>query len=82
MAEKRGLPKKLTAIQICLFCLLSFSARFRERKLFIIMYVNINRYLKIYLSIPPFIIYYPRANTWEKTKDKKDIFAIPICENM
>ena len=38
------------------------------------MYVNINRYLKIYLSNPPYTYIGPRANTWELTIDKIDKF--------
>ena len=38
------------------------------------MYVNINRYLKIYLSNPPYTYIGPRANTWELTIDKIDEF--------
>ena len=47
------------------------------------MYVNINRYLKIYLSNPPFIIYTPRSNTWKKAKGKKGKIRPPnvnVCE--
>ena len=47
------------------------------------MYVNINRYLKIYLSTPPFIIYTPRSNTWKKAKGKKGKIRPPnvnVCE--
>ena len=43
------------------------------------MYVNINRYLKIYLSNPPYTYIGPRANTWELTIDKIDKFEPPKC---
>ena len=42
------------------------------------MYVNINRYLKIYFSKPPYTYIGPRANTWEMTKDKNDNFLLAI----
>ena len=42
------------------------------------MYVNINRYLKIYFSNPPYTYIGPRANTWEMTKDKNDNFLLAI----
>ena len=47
------------------------------------MYVNINRYLKIYLSTPPFIIYSPRSNAQKKAKGKKGKIPPPnvnVCE--
>ena len=47
------------------------------------MYVNINRYLKIYLSNPPYTYIGPRANTWELTIDKIDEFepqTVTGCE--
>ena len=47
------------------------------------MYVNINRYYKIYYKYPPSIIYLPRANTRKKRKEKKEKFAprsVKICE--
>ena len=67
------------------FLLSDFSPKmsFPEKIPFIIMYVNINRYLKIYLSTPPFIIYTPRSNTWKKAKGKKGKIRPPnvnVCE--
>ena len=47
------------------------------------MYVNINRYYKIYYKYPPSIIYLPRANARKKRKEKKEKFAprsVKICE--
>ena len=48
------------------------------------MYVNINRYYKIYYKYPPSIIYLPRANARKKRKEKKEKFApqsVKICES-
>ena len=83
LTVERFLPKFLYAFWICQFCQSSISGHFPEKIPFIIMYVNINRYLKIYLSNPPFIIYTPRSNTWKKAKGKKGKIRPPnvnVCE--
>ena len=74
LTVERFLPKFLYAFWICQFCQSSISGHFPEKIPFIIMYVNINRYLKIYLSNPPYTYIGPRANTWELTIDKIDKF--------
>ena len=55
-----------------------FSGAFARENPFIIMYVNINRYYKIYYSNPPYTYIGPRANAQKKRKDKKDIFVLRI----
>ena len=73
----KGLPKDFS-----FFSFLFFWA-FQRKKPFIIMYVNINRYYKIYYKYPPSIIYLPRANARKKRKEKKEKFAprsVKICE--
>ena len=60
-----------------------FCRAFTRESPFIIMYVNINRYLKIYLSNPPYTYIGPRANARKKRKEKKEKFAprsVKICE--
>ena len=47
------------------------------------MYVNINRYYKIYYKYPPSIIYLPRANARKKRKEKKEkSFGTPLFRDV